>query len=113
MSEGRRLDRAMAFIREHHWRRGVSWFLAEFLVVVAGVLVALAVSAWWQGRLDRQHETEYLQQLDADLLATENDMEHAQVALNRRALAAHAVAHVFWGERPASDAELRRDLTLP
>ena len=113
MSDGRRFDRAMAFIREHHWRRGMNWFLAEFLVVVSGVLVALAFSAWWQGRLDRQHETGYLQQLDADLLATENDMEHAQVALNRRALAAHAVAHVFWGERPASDAELRRDLTLP
>lgn len=103
----------MAFIREHHWRRGMSWFLAEFVVVVSGVLVALAVSAWWQARLDRQHETEYLQQLDADLLATENDMEHAQAALNRRALAAHAITHAFWGERPANDAELRRDLVVP
>lgn len=103
----------MAFIREHHWRRGVRWFLAEFLVVVAGVLVALAVSAWWQGRLDRQYETGYLQQLDADLLATENDMEHAQVILNRRAVAASAIDHAFWGERPANDAELRRDLVIP
>lgn len=113
MIDWRRFDQAMAFIREHHWRRGMSWFLAEFVVVVAGVLVALAVSAWWQGRLDRQHETEYLQQLDADLLATESDMEHAQVVLNRRALAAHAVTHAFWGERPANDAELRRDLVAP
>jgi hypothetical protein len=113
MSGLRKFNQAMAFIREHHWRRGMRWFLAEFLVVVAGVLVALAVSAWWQGRLDRQHETEYLQQLDTDLLATENDMEHAQAVLNRRALAASAVDHAFWGERPDNDAELRRDLQTP
>lgn len=113
MSDSRRFDRVAGFIREHHWRRGVNWFLAEFVVVVAGVLVALAVSAWWQSRLDRQHETEYLQQLDADLLATENDMEHAQAVLNRRAIAAHAIVHAFWGERPANDAELRRDLVAP
>lgn len=113
MTELRRFDRALAYIREHHWRRGMRWFLAEFLVVVAGVLVALAVSAWWQGRLDRQHETEYLQQLDADLLATEDDMEHAQAVLNLRALAASAVDHAFWGERPANNADLWRDLKLP
>ncbi|HET6433676.1 DUF6197 family protein [Dyella sp.] len=103
----------MSFIREHHWRRGISWFLAEFVVVVAGVLVALAVSAWWQGRLDRENENEYLQQLDADLLATENDMEHAQAVLNKRALAAHVITHAFWGERPANEAELLRDLGAP
>ncbi|PAP75067.1 hypothetical protein [Rubrivirga marina] len=38
------------------WRRGARWFGAEFLVVVTGVLVALAVGAWWQGCQDAARE---------------------------------------------------------
>lgn len=47
-------------------RRGLRWFLAEFLVVASGVLVALAVNAWWQDRIDAARERGYLQQLLAD-----------------------------------------------
>lgn len=32
------------------WRARVQWFAAEFLIVVTGVLVALAVQAWWVER---------------------------------------------------------------
>ena len=50
---------------------GARWFAAEFLVVVTGVLVALAVGAWWQGRQDAATERAYLRQLAADLRETE------------------------------------------
>jgi hypothetical protein len=33
--------------------------------------------------------------------------------LNHRALAAHVITHAFWGERPANDTELLRDLGTP
>lgn len=32
------------------WRSKLRWFAAEILVVVAGVLIALALNAWWQER---------------------------------------------------------------
>lgn len=53
------------------WQPALRWFGAEFLVVVTGVLVALAVGAWWQGRQNTAKEAAYLRQLVADLGQTE------------------------------------------
>ena len=50
-----------------NWRKGTRWFAAEFLVVVTGVLVALALNAWWEARQDQLRERAYLSQLRADL----------------------------------------------
>ena len=41
------------------WRPRLRWFAAEILVVVAGVLIALALNAWWQGR-ERNREEQRL-----------------------------------------------------
>lgn len=57
--------------RRWDWRRGATWFGAEFLVVVTGVLVALALNAWWAGVQDRSKEQFYLRQLVSDLSETE------------------------------------------
>ena len=53
------------------WGARLRWFAAEFLVVVAGVLVALAVNAWWAAEEDASREAAYLRQLDTDLAETE------------------------------------------
>lgn len=63
------------------WRRALRWFGAEFLVVVTGVLVALAVGAWWQGLQDAAKERAYLRQLAADLRETERAADAADAFL--------------------------------
>jgi hypothetical protein len=49
------------------WKR----LLAEFAVIVAGVLIALAVDAWWGRRQERERAEEYLEQLLVDFQETE------------------------------------------
>ncbi len=64
-----------------NWQRAARWFGAEFLVVVTGVLVALAVGAWWEGRQDAEMERVYLEQLAADLRETERAAADADAFL--------------------------------
>jgi len=49
-------------------------FLFEFVVVVAGVLVALALNAWFQDRQDAKTEAGYLARLSGDLDRTIADL---------------------------------------
>jgi hypothetical protein len=50
-------------------RSRIPWprLVAEFLVIVVGVLVALGVDQWVQDRQDRALEAEYLERLLADV----------------------------------------------
>ena len=89
------------------------WFAAEFLVVVTGVLVALALNAFWQERQDRQHEISYLNQLYDDLIATDADMAEAVDNMTGRALAAARVDQAYWLEHPPPDAELAQLMVEP
>jgi len=50
-------------------------FLFEFVVVVAGVLVALALNAWFQERQDAKTEAGYLALLSRDLERTIADLQ--------------------------------------
>jgi hypothetical protein len=45
--------------------------LGELLLIIVGILGALAVNAWWDGRKDASTEASYLQQLLADVDANE------------------------------------------
>jgi hypothetical protein len=57
------------------WRRGVQWFGAQFLVVVAGVLVALSLDSWLEGREDAKSEASYLALLSRDIERSITDLE--------------------------------------
>jgi hypothetical protein len=59
------------------FRRGLRWFLAEFLVVVAGILVAMSLNAWYQDRIDARSEQQYLKLLGRDLTALAQDLDEA------------------------------------
>ncbi len=62
------------FSRVRHWRKSLRWFLAEFLVVVVGILVAIAMNGWYQGRADAASERDYLAFLSRDLQGTLDDL---------------------------------------
>ncbi|MDT8340793.1 MAG: hypothetical protein RQ751_04705 [Longimicrobiales bacterium] len=55
------------------WRR----WLAEFVVIVVGVLVALGVDAAREAREERAREAAYLEQLHADLTTTADSLRAA------------------------------------
>lgn len=99
--------------RTHSLGSGLRWFLAEFLVVVAGVLVALAVNGLMQERLDQQREQVYLRQLSADLARSDAELSYAVTFVHGRALAAARVLHRFWRNAPAVDDTLIGDLAQP
>lgn len=72
----------------------------EFVVIVVGVLVALAVDEWREGRVERARETGYYRALAADL---ERDLEEYDFALAMTArshAAADQVLAVVRGEDP-------------
>lgn len=95
------------------WPAALRWFAAEFMVVVTGVLVALALGAWWQERDNRQREAAYLLQLVADLATTEQELGEVREFHIQGALAAARVGHAFWKLEPPTLDELAADLWRP
>jgi len=56
---------------------GSKRFIAEFVTIVAGVLIALAIDEWRGEIEDANLELQYLSQLTIDLQATENEIAEA------------------------------------
>lgn len=95
------------------WAPSLRWFLAEFLVVVAGVLVALALSSWAKGRQDIAREQSYLRQLHADLGHNETELAAAVDFLDERAAASARILHRFWSHAAVADRAFIDDLLKP
>lgn len=53
--------------RRWNWQPKLRWFGAEILIVVAGVLIALALNSWWGARQDAAREAGYLALIHRDL----------------------------------------------
>jgi hypothetical protein len=62
------------------WKR----LLAEFAVIVTGVLIALAVDSWWERQQERNHAEEYLKQLLVDFEETEGRLRATIAADTKR-----------------------------
>jgi hypothetical protein len=69
---------------------GRSRLIAEFLLIVAGVTVALGADSLWSIRQDHARESEYLEQLRADL--AENRARLDAAILDEETLGAAALA---------------------
>jgi hypothetical protein len=62
------------------WKR----LLAEFAVIVASVLIALAVDSWWDRRQERNHAEGYLKQLLVDFRKTDSRLRSTIAAETKR-----------------------------
>ena len=90
--------------RRWDWRPKLRWFAAEILIVVAGVLIALALNAWWGNRQDAAREQSYLRQLAADLQETERLMQDTDALLGPSDRAGTLLVHAFYlPDPPSSD----------
>ena len=71
------------------WPRRLRWFFAEIIVVVAGILLALGLQSWWQGRENAVRATAYQQQILADARLTRDTYTKA-IAIDKELRAATA-----------------------
>lgn len=78
------------------WRPKVRWFAAEYLIVVLGVLTAVALNAWWGGRQDAGREEAYLHQLVADLQESERRFTEADQRVAFADEGRTRLLHAFW-----------------
>lgn len=72
--------------------------LGEFILILAGVLTALAVDQWRESRRDRRLEREYLVRLRADLVETRQSIDNTTTDFERLLVHGRAVSRVLDGE---------------
>ena len=72
-----------------------SQMLVEFMLILTGVVTALAVDEWRESRQDRQLEQEYLIRLQSDLIATRASIEETTADFERLIAHGRAVARVL------------------
>lgn len=52
---------------DNGWRATPHWYAAEIIVVVVGVIIALAANAWWEGWREESLETEVIRAVRQEL----------------------------------------------
>ena len=87
------------------------WFVAEFVVIIVGVLVALAIDEWRDTLQAEEREQEYLQQLAADLQTTQDMFAGAAEDNAQSESAARRLVEIFENDADVEIDEVRRLLT--
>ena len=59
------------FAQRINWHQA----LAEVLLIIAGILIALAAQNWWEERVEREAEISYLEALRSDFEANRESLE--------------------------------------
>jgi hypothetical protein len=92
------------FLSAVNWKHAVG----EFVLIVAGVIVALAATAWWDGRQDRRRERDYLLQLLEDTRENERRLNTAiEEDASRREMVG-AIVRALMPARPLPPADSLR-----
>lgn len=97
----------LRFPRNARWKHA----LAEFVLIVAGVLAALGADAWWENRQDHERERTYLAQLVADTRGNERRLEEALAQEQMQLEATKAVLGALRSAEPISGDSARAWLT--
>jgi hypothetical protein len=94
---------ALASSKRWDWRPKVRWFAAEIVVVVAGVLIALALNAWWQGRQDASSETIYLTLIARDLGQMVENLQNLSEVEAQQLQSGFAAYRILSGPTPSDE----------
>jgi hypothetical protein len=81
-------------------KSAVKW-ISELLIIMVGVLAALAVDDWVQRQSDRRLEAHLLERLSKDLVTDAGDLAIAQVQVMRRQWLFDALAAAMTGTAPS------------
>lgn len=82
----------------------LSWFIGETLVIVVGVLIALALDDFWTNRQERALEADYLSRIESDInadIAYIKDLFRDSLEIKLQAL--ETIAPVVRGREPVPD----------
>jgi hypothetical protein len=106
------VESVVSLARSGSWSPSLRWFGAEFLVVVSGVLVALALNAYVGSRQDAVREQAYLVQLAADLRQSEEAFASAVEQNEAEIAQLHRLSDAFTAEPPPPDSVLDRLISV-
>ena len=100
-------ERLRSYVKAERLR----WLAAELLIVVLGVMTALAVDEWREGRSDRVLERVYLSRILAEVRADSVNLARIEEGLDEKELALAAVQRWLSGESTSATDTTRLGLS--